>query len=71
MTIEIYISYFIGETCVEYTVEGYASNIKEAQEIADDMVQIEMNVAYNNGVMMETFYYEVDFTSTEEMAEAA
>ena len=63
--IEMKISYFNSESCdsVEFTsvFNTDATDMDTARQYAQQMLDTEMNDAYNDGAMMDTFYYEYDF----------
>ena len=73
--IEMKIKYFNCETSdsVEYTetFNTDATDMVTARRYASEMLDTEMKAAYDDGAMMDTFYYSYDFLVPQELMEAA
>ena len=69
VTVELTISYFAGssQSPVNYIVEEDFGTLEEARDAAPLMVNREMECAYEDEAMMDTFYFSYDYL----MAEAA
>ena len=73
--IEMKIKYFNAETLesVEFTetFNTDATDMITARRYASEMLDTEMKEAYDDGAMMDTFYYEYDFLVPQHLMEAA
>jgi hypothetical protein len=71
--IEMKIKYYNAETfeSVEFTsvFNTDATDIETAREYAAGMIETEMKDAYDDGAMMDTFYYEWDMLVPQEILE--
>ena len=69
-TVELTISYFAGssQSPVSYIVEEDFATYEEAIDAAPLMVNREMECAYEDEAMMDTFYFSYDFLMDAEAA---